>query len=31
MARMPMTLSEFEGQFCCYDWQSASRGPSVSA
>jgi len=26
-----MTLSELEGQFCCYEWQNVSRGPSASA
>jgi len=26
-----MTLSDVEGHFCSYDWQSASRGPSESA
>jgi len=31
MARTPMTLSELEGHFCCYEWQNASRGPSASA
>jgi len=30
MARTPMTLSEFEGLFCCYEWQNATRGPSAS-
>jgi len=28
---LPVTLSEFEGPFCCYEWQNASRGPSASA
>jgi len=27
----PMTLSELEGHFCCYEWQNASCGPSASA
>jgi len=31
MAQIPVTLSELEGHFCCYDWQNASRGPSASA
>jgi len=31
MARIPMTMSELEGHFCCYEWQNASRGPSTSA
>jgi len=31
MTRMPMTLSELEGHFCCYEWQNASRGPFASA
>jgi len=31
MARIPMTLGELEGQFSCYEWQNASRGPSASA
>jgi len=31
MAWIPVTLSELEGHFCCYDWQNASRGPSASA
>jgi len=30
MARTPKTLSEFEGPFWCYEWQNASRSPSVS-
>jgi len=30
MARIPMNLSEFEGHFCCYEWQNASCGPSAS-
>jgi len=31
MAQIPMTFSEVEGYFCSDDWQSVSRGPSVSA
>jgi len=31
MARIPMTLSEFEGHFCCYERRNASHGPSTSA
>jgi len=31
MVRIPMTLSEMEDHFRCYEWQSASRGPSVAA
>jgi len=26
-----MTLSEFEGHFCCFEWQNASRGRCASA
>jgi len=25
ITQIPMTLSEFEGHFCCYEWQNASR------
>jgi len=31
MARIPMTLSKFEGHFCCYEWQNALRSHSASA
>jgi len=31
MERIPMTLSEFEGHFCCYEWQNALRGPSAKS
>jgi len=31
ITRIPVTMSELEGHFCCYDWQNASRGPSASA
>ena len=31
MERIRMTLSEFEVHFCCFEWQYASRGPSVTA
>jgi len=24
MVRIPVTLSELEDHFCCYDWQNAS-------
>jgi len=26
-----MNTSDLESHFCCYDWQSMSRGPSASA
>jgi len=29
MLQIPVTFSESEGHFCCYDWQNASRGPST--
>jgi len=28
MARIPMTLNELVGHFCCYELPNASRGPS---
>jgi len=31
MAQIPMTSSESESHFCCYEWQIASRGPSATA
>jgi len=31
MAQVPMTLSVFEGHFCCCEWQNALRSPSASA
>jgi len=31
MAQIPMTLSEREGHFCCYEYQSALCSPSASA
>jgi len=31
MARIPMTLSELEGHFYCYEWQNASCSSSASA
>jgi len=31
MAQIPLTLSELEGHFCCYDWQNMSRSPSACA
>jgi len=30
MAQITMTLSEFEGHFCCYEWQNTSHDPSAS-
>jgi len=31
MAQIPVTLSELEGHFCCYDCPDMSHGPSATA
>jgi len=31
LAQIPVTLSDLEGHFCCYNWQNAFCSPSATA